>query len=482
MSASREKKARQERGADYVSPKQQKELEEKKANRRTTLIFTAGVVLVAAVFVLTLLNNSGVFKRGAAAATVNGETYTAGDVAYYYYNTRASLVNNGSVDGSASLRTQDFTSNDTYDTWYDYAAEQAVRSLATVHMAAKAANEAGYTFGADAEETVNATLDSLKEGAATSGYTLGDYIKAIFGGLMTRSSFEKELRTAALADSYTTSKAQPSGYTEAELQETYDAAPDRYSMVDYEAVIFPSSNYATDAVEATDTTPAVEASDGTAEALTAAQEALAAYKDGASLEALAEEAGLTYTNTKSLYGTSDMLAWLFDEARTEGDADVVDYTYYGVPMGSVVVVFHGKERADFHSVDVRHILVADEAEANDLLAQYLAGEQTEDAFAALATAHSTDTGSTANGGLSEAVYIGQMVKPFENWCFDASRKAGDTGIVATDYGYHVMYYVGSSEYPFWQHQAASTLASDWEASLAENMETTLLDGMKYVDP
>ena len=169
-------------------------------------------------------------------------------------------------------------------------------------------------------------------------------------------------------------------------------------------------------------------------------------------------------------------------ARAEGDADVVDYTYYGVPMGSVVVVFHGKERADFHSVDVRHILVADEAEATDLLAQYLAGEQTEDAFAALATAHSTDTGSAANGGLYEDVYIGQMVKPFENWCFDASRKAGDTGIVATDYGYHVMYYVGSSEYPFWQHQAASTLASDWEASLSENMETTLLDGMKYVDP
>jgi parvulin-like peptidyl-prolyl isomerase len=304
---------------------------------------------------------------------------------------------------------------------------------------------------------------------------------------MTRSSFEKELRTAALADSYTTSKAQPSGYTEAELQETYDAAPDRYSIVDYEAVIFPSSNYATDAVEATETTPAVEASDGTAEALTAAQEALAAYKDGASLEALAEEAGLTYTNTKSLYGTSDMLAWLFDEARAEGDADVVDYTYYGVPMGSVVVVFHGKERADFHSVDVRHILVADEAEANDLLAQYLAGEQTEDAFAELANKYSEDPGSNSNGGLYENVYKNQMVEEFNDFCFADGRKAGDVDVVYNENtGYHLIYFVGEGM-PYTDYVAQNLLRSEdfsaWQEEFMADWEdaVTELRGMKYVD-
>ena len=42
------------------------------------------------------------------------------------------------------------------------------------------------------------------------------------------------------------------------------------------------------------------------------------------------------------------------------------------------------------------------------------------------------------------VNLGQMVKPFEDWCF-ASHNVGDIDIVETDYGYHVMYFVGKEE-------------------------------------
>ena len=38
-----------------------------------------------------------------------------------------------------------------------------------------------------------------------------------------------------------------------------------------------------------------------------------------------------------------------------------------------------------------------------------------------------------------------MVAPFEEWCFDESRQYGDTGLVRTSYGYHIMYFVGSEE-------------------------------------
>ena len=69
------------------------------------------------------------------------------------------------------------------------------------------------------------------------------------------------------------------------------------------------------------------------------------------------------------------------------------------------------------------------------------GDKTEESFAALATEKTEDTGSQSTGGLYERVYKGQMVKAFENWCFDAARKAGDTGIVESDYGYHVMYFI-----------------------------------------
>ena len=127
---------------------------------------------------------------------------------------------------------------------------------------------------------------------------------------------------------------------------------------------------------------------------------------------------------------------------------------------------------DSKVVDVRHILVqvkggtadesgntvysdeewaACEAEAQAILDQWLAGDKTEDSFAALANEKSEDPGSNTNGGLYENVYQGQMVEPFENWCFDETRQYADSGLVRTSYGYHVMFYVGSE--PLWKQYA-----------------------------
>lgn len=130
-------------------------------------------------------------------------------------------------------------------------------------------------------------------------------------------------------------------------------------------------------------------------------------------------------------------------------------------------------------VDVRHILVIPEGgttdeetrettysedeweacrvKAQELLDQWLAGEATEDSFAALATEHTEDPGSASTGGLYEDVYEGQMVEPFENWCFDEARVVGDYGLVQTDYGYHIMYFVGSVD--IWY----ATAEADWIA-------------------
>ena len=480
MSASREKKARQERGADFVSVKELKAREERNANRRTTAIFTVCAVLFVVAVAAMFLWNSGTFQRKAAAASVNGQNYSVSDVAYYYYNGRANALNNNSeLNNDVSMREQEYTASEDFDTWYDYLADQSVRYLATAQLTAQAAKDAGFDGGSEVDGTVSETMDSLKSSASSQGYDVAGYIKAIFNGLLTRGDFEKSLRTQALAEAYTNYKADAANYAEDELNAAYDADPNTYSMVSYESLVFSNSNYATEAVEATETTPAVEADDGSAAAKAAAEDALAQYKAGKALESLAGADG-TYTNTSTLYGTgSDMLEWLFDDARKDGDSAVLDYSYYGYSMGSVVVVFHGKERADFHAVNVRHILVEDEATANDVLAQYQAGEQTEEAFAALAQEHSTDKAD--EGGLYENVYVGQMVKPFENWCFDPARQSGDTGIVQTDYGYHIMYFVSANDAPYWQQMAATKLANDWAQSLSDGIETTLLDGMKYID-
>ena len=152
------------------------------------------------------------------------------------------------------------------------------------------------------------------------------------------------------------------------------------------------------------------------------------------------------------------------------------YTYYGETMEQMAVTDaeveayfdanaeeyknNGLEKTDERYVDVRHILISPESaegastyteeewaaaekKANDVLNEWLNKTPDEDSFAALAGSYSMDPGSASNGGLYEDVYVGQMVKPFEEWCFDEVRKEGDYGIVKTDYGYHIMYYVGS---------------------------------------
>lgn len=130
-------------------------------------------------------------------------------------------------------------------------------------------------------------------------------------------------------------------------------------------------------------------------------------------------------------------------------------------------------------VDVRHILLMPEGgttdeetgvttyteeeweacrqAAQEVYDLYLAGDMTEDSFAQLAMEHSVD-GSASVGGLYEDVYVGQMVENFENWCFDETRKPGDHGLVRTEFGYHIMYFVGSDD--IWFVTAESDLITE----------------------
>ena len=175
-------------------------------------------------------------------------------------------------------------------------------------------------------------------------------------------------------------------------------------------------------------------------------------------------------------------------------------------------MFHSRTRNDYNTVDVRHILfkvdttgldskaedyqakleelkAGKKQEAENALQAWKDGDATEASFAALANELSDDTGSNTNGGLYKQVYKGQMVSEFNDWCFDESRKAGDTGIVAnaatgSSYiGYHVMYFVGTDD-PYWMVQVRKAMMnkaySEWSANLVKDITATENSGMKYV--
>ena len=163
--------------------------------------------------------------------------------------------------------------------------------------------------------------------------------------------------------------------------------------------------------------------------------------------------------------------------------------------GEVEAYFNENEQAYLDSglsredkyVDVRHVLIMPEgadssnirtetfdeaawasakATAEELLAQWEQGDKSEDSFAQLAMEHSQD-GSASTGGLYTDVAKGQMVANFENWCFDASRQYGDYGIVETEFGYHLMFFVGSR--PLWEEYAESDLTNQRSNELLNSL-------------
>ena len=91
----------------------------------------------------------------------------------------------------------------------------------------------------------------------------------------------------------------------------------------------------------------------------------------------------------------------------------------------------------------------------------------------------SDDGSKYTGGLISDISVdSSLVDSFKDWALDSSRKAGDTDVVDSTYGSHVMYFVGTG-LPVWKASVVSTLRSDdvnqWTNSLVENADAQQLN-------
>ncbi len=107
--------------------------------------------------------------------------------------------------------------------------------------------------------------------------------------------------------------------------------------------------------------------------------------------------------------------------------------------------------------------------ASDLLAQWQSGEATEDTFALLASENTEDPGSQGTGGLYEGVYPGEMVAAFNDWCFEENRQPGDTGIVETEYGYHIMYFSATLDHAHWYETAEQDYLASRQQDILDSL-------------
>lgn len=528
MSASREKKKRRENLAQGLEPKLSKREQDLKKDRHMRNIMLSVVIVIAVLFGSLIFWNSGILQARATAVTVGDEKFTAPEFNFYYYslyhnyvNTYGDYLSMLGLDTSKPLNEQQYSDS---QTWADYFRESALSQMQETIAMAREAEKNGFTLSEDAQSEIDSYLQSIESYCSSKEITVDYYFTSTYGDHMTQDIFVSQLTNSYLASEYTDSVENSYAYTDDDITAYYEKNPDDFDVVTYKAFKFDGSvpeetaDTGTDTETETSVSPTVAPTEDPAVTAAKAQAAMDAAKASADEMAAKLEAGGSFTDLATEYtpagsATTSLVTdktdaaktsvssayqdWLFDSTRISGDITVAEDTdnsaYY-------VVLFESRGRFDYNTVNVRHILIKPEvsdgaseatdeqkaaakSKAEEIYQTWKDGDATESSFADLAKQYSEDTGSSTNGGLYENVYKGQMVTAFNDWIFDSSRKAGDTGIVESTYGYHVMYFSGFSR-PYWKIQVENAMRTadynSWHDEMIKGYDiTTSALGMSF---
>lgn len=485
---------------------------------KTKKIITAVIAIIVVIALIFTYVATGFVRKGIAATlgwpqkTFTAYTLTDADgekhnikvntYNYYfalYYNNLQSTVSsykqygidldeaNMNVDFDKKLSEQTRTEDGKTTTWLEYVQEQVEDSIkdtyANYYKAVKENKGKDPEITDDQKKEIKDALKSYKESAHKYGYTVSGYIEAAMGHGVTKDVFVREATISYIAENYESDHKNDSDaktYTDKELNAYKKKNKSKLQSVDIKMFECDSEDDAKafkKALKADGSNFAALASkyssdDFDKKANKNSQETT--YNDMARSTMEGLSVAISTADDDKKYPGLD---WLYSSDRKAGD----------VRQDSTTVVYVVKPvyMSDAKTVNVRHILIAPESsnssddsssstsaknctdkewaaaekKAKSILAKYNSGDKTSKSFAKLAKSNSSD-GNASNGGLYENVIPNQMVPTFNAWCFDSSRKAGDVGIVKTEYGYHIMYFEGKNDQAVWQYIAQQKLAAD----------------------
>lgn len=467
--------------------KSPKGLSSKAKNR----LYGAVAILIAlsllSMIVVSLVRDSGVALKSADAITVGTQTVKASELEFYHYAT----VNNYrmqaqqfyemygldiyGINFNISLFKQ-VQNETTGETWGEAIRNRAVEQLYQNLLLEQAARAEGFTLSDEMKADVDERIANMEKYAAENNMTFAALLRANFGKTATPVTYRKFVERETLVAAFVTHKTEGFAIDQAALDARYSEDPS-----DFDAVTFYSFDITVKAPENAEDKDAALKEEvakkkeelakkvnglSKADFLALAKELTATTdSEGKAVEGKSEE-DLLASNVQSANVPSSAKEWMFDDKRSSGDIEVVEGT-----SAVSVYYFLDKNVGDYASRDVRHILLSFATENNEekeaelktqieeIYNTWKNGAKTEESFAALATEKSNDTGSVETGGLYEQVAMGEMVPEFNDWLFDNARKPGDTEIVRTDIGFHLMYYVGEGE-PVRHVKVEQTLRSE----------------------
>lgn len=471
------------------------------------------VVVIAAVCLAVIygcLDFTGVLQRNIMTAMKVGSTkVSVAEYNYYYMQMYSQLASTAKqydnnygagsgktylgYDTSVSPDKQSYTMSEiegiTDPTWADYFDDTAKQQIQLITAFSKLGRDAGIELTDEQKETIDSTIESYSTTASSNDFSLNRFLVKNFGKGVNEKLMRRILEDQSIAQTYAEQQEKKisDGISDEQINEEFSKNPQNYTKFSI-GLFKVTADIPEDATDE-------QKEAAMAEAKAKADSIIAGVSDTASFvaaataydNALTSESVITSDTTAASISNyvESAVEWIYADGRAVGDKSVFEVSdgYYLVYM---VTLPH---RDTTKGVDVRHILIQFENQTDDdgntveltdeQKAEYMAQAQaiyntylenpTEENFAALAKEHSADGGSSENGGLYEDIYPDtNFVKEFLDWCFEDSRAAGDTGIIESTYGYHIMYYVGNDNPEAWANTIKETLSENLTNSLYED--------------
>lgn len=490
-------------------------------------IFLAAVIAVVATFGVryyTVPNGKeGKYMNPASVvATVDGQKISIGMYDYYYASIVSYYEQYASYGYYSLDTTKDYSKQYTTDddgnkiSWQKFFETEALKEVEQITTYYSKALEEGVTLTSAQKKTIDKQISTLKDSASQNDVSLDQYIKANFGTYCSEDTIRLMLEQYYLSANYKGKFKCETKVTDNDVDKYYNDHKNDYKKIEFYYIASP--------YDATD-------DNSKNESIKTAEKIMAKMKDKKSVIALVPEVYSSYidsqvkssmeqdstltekkareeavksyeSNVVTTVSGSDspfddeMNTWLFSD-----DTKVGSKKYYiDESAGYIYIVLKTSKASveEDETYTVRHILVAPESgsnsssstsekteytdeqwaaakkKADSILAKFNKTDKSEYEFAKLAEQYSTDSASTSSGsndsfgGLYESVTLGQMVPDFEKWSIDDSRKYGDTGIVKSDYGYHIIFFI--NDCPEYQSKIIAQIKSDRLSNMIDKAE------------
>lgn len=502
MSASDKKKLRKEQKAAMLTERQKQEQAEAKKLKAYTIgfvaIMLAIVCIVVGIVTVRGVKNAGLAEKSTIAAVIGDRELNSVEFNYYYndaindfYNAAYSQSSSNpdtfiqaiyGLDTTKPLNEQIYE-EETGETWADYFINEAINKAKRDYALTDKAKAEGFSLPEEDKTSVENMINNMSSFATMYGFSnANQYLRATYGNGASTKTYKAYYERTLLAQAFYDAHEADITYDDAALREYEADNYDDYSSFTYDSVYLGYTSFQTGGTEDEDgdITYSEEENNAARDAMKAAAEELATATNLEELKTkLAEvkvKEGITLkvNEVKAALFTQidkDLGEWLTAEDRADGQiAAIPVMSDEEEPKlnGYYVAIFHSRDDNKNPMGNVRHLLVefeggeedeetgemvytdeekaAAKEKAEGFLKTWQEGEKTEASFTELLKENSDDTGVTENEGLYENINpSSNYVENFRAWAIDPERKEGDTGVIETEYGYHVMYYVGDSE-------------------------------------